>query len=60
VDSLRRHPVITGLLLSCAVAGAVLGALYLPAEWTLLRRIAAGAFSGAGVGLLCTATRMLG
>jgi hypothetical protein len=59
-DSLRRHPVIGVLVVTCTVAGAVLGMLYLPAEWSLLRRLAAGAFSGAGIGLLCTATKMLG
>jgi hypothetical protein len=59
-DSIRRHPWIVTLLVACTVTGTVLGAIYLPAEWSMLRRLAAGAFSGAGVGLLCTATRMLG
>lgn len=60
LDSIRRHPVISGLMIGCTIAGMILGALYLPEEWALARRLGAGAFSGAGVALLCTATKMLG
>jgi hypothetical protein len=38
----------------------VLGALYLTQDWSLARRLAAGAVGGAGVGFLCTATKMIG
>jgi hypothetical protein len=58
--ALRRHPVITSVMLVCSVAGAVLGALYLTGDWSLARRLAAGAVAGAGVGFLMTATKMMG
>jgi hypothetical protein len=56
----RRHPVISGTLAACTIAGTVLGYLYLPAEWGFLHRSVAGAVAGAGTGLLVTATKMLG
>jgi hypothetical protein len=55
---LRRHPVIAGVLAACTLAGAVAGAVMLDQEWFVLRRVAAGAVAGAGVGLLLTATKM--
>ena len=55
---LGGHPVITGTLLVCTVAGAVLGFALLSGEWSSARRIAAGAVAGGGVGLLLTATKM--
>jgi hypothetical protein len=57
---LRRHPVITATLLACTLAGAVLGFYLLTGDWSAARRIVAGAVAGAGVGLLMTATKMLG
>jgi hypothetical protein len=54
------HPVITALLIGCALAGAAAGALLLPDDWSLARRIAAGAVAGAGSALLVTATRLIG
>jgi hypothetical protein len=56
----RRHPVIVFVMLACTVLGAVLGAVYLGDDWSLARRLAAGAVSGAGIGLLFTATKMIG
>ena len=56
----REHPVITALFVGCTLAGAVLGEVYLPEEWSALRRIAAGAVAGAGVALTVTATKMIG
>jgi hypothetical protein len=57
---LRRHPVISTILIVCTVAGTVLGEIYFPAEWSHLRRLAAGALSGGGVAFLITAPKMLG
>ena len=54
----RRHPIIVGILVGCALAGAVLGFALLSGEWSAARRIAAGAVAGGGVGLLLTATKM--
>ena len=53
----RRHPISTVLVTTTAL-GAVLGAWLLTGEWSLARRIAAGAVAGAGVGFLFTATKM--
>jgi hypothetical protein len=52
--------VITAVMVLCTLAGAVLGALYLTDDWSLARRIAAGAVAGGGVAFLMTATRMVG
>lgn len=60
VAGLRRHPVIVAVMVLCTLAGAVLGALYLTGDWSLARRLAAGAIAGAGVGFLMTATKMVG
>jgi hypothetical protein len=54
----RRHPVISATLVATTALGALLGAVYLTGEWSLARRIAAGAVAGAGTGLLLTATKM--
>jgi hypothetical protein len=44
--------VVSAVLLVCAIAGVTAGLLCFSAEWALLRRVAGGAVSGAGVGLL--------
>jgi len=54
-----QHPVISAVLLTCTLAGLVAGPFLLTEEWSLLRRVAAGGFAGAGVGLLLTATKMM-
>ena len=56
---LTRHPVVAGTLVASALAGALLGFYLLSGDWSPLRRIAAGAVAGAGIGLLITATKML-
>lgn len=56
----RRHPVITGVMVGCVLLGAASGPLWMDADWSLIRRILAGALCGAGCGLLVTAPRMLG
>ena len=56
----RTHPVITTTLVVCIALGAVLGFSLLTEDWSAARRILAGAFAGAGTGLLITATKMLG
>ena len=56
----RQHPVMTTVLLSCIATGAVLGGLYLTPEWSLLRRIAAGALAGGGAAFFALATRVIG
>ena len=56
----RRHPIITGVLVSFTITGAMLGAAFLADDWSLARRIAAGGVAGAGCGLLLTAYRIIG
>lgn len=58
--SMKAHPIITGTLVTCILVGAAMGFGLLPEEWSLARRIAAGAFAGGGVGLTVTATKMIG
>lgn len=55
-----RHPVISAVFAVLTIAGAVAGALYLPGEWSLARRLAGGAVAGAGTALFVTATRLIG
>lgn len=55
-----RHPVIAGTIAACVVAGVVLGLYALPPEWSVLRRLLGGAVGGAGVGLIITASRIIG
>jgi hypothetical protein len=56
----RQHPVIVGALVGCTLAGIGIGVAVLPEDWALLRRVFGGALGGAGVGLLCTAPRIIG
>ena len=56
-DALRRHPVLSAIFVGCTLLGAVLGSLYLPGEWALARRLAAGAVAGAGTWLLVAFAR---
>jgi hypothetical protein len=55
---LRRHPYLVATFAVCIALGAVLGASYLPAEWSAARRIAGGVFAGAGIALFLTVTRL--
>lgn len=58
--ALRRHPVMTSTLLGCTLLGAVLGAYLLTEDWSIARRLVAGALAGAGTGLLMTGTKWIG
>jgi hypothetical protein len=55
---LRDHPVVSATLIATTLLGAAAGAILLSGEWSLARRILAGAVAGAGTGLLLTATKM--
>ena len=59
-DWALRHPAILTLLVACTLAGGLLGLLLLPEEWSAARRLLGGLVSGASVGLLVSATRMVG
>jgi hypothetical protein len=58
--AIAEHPIIFRVVIACISIGAVLGVLILTDEWSLARRIAAGAVGGAGVGILITAPRIIG
>ena len=58
--AVRQHPVMTTVLVACVVTGAVLGGLYLTPEWSLLRRVSAGALAGGGAAFFALATRVIG
>jgi hypothetical protein len=55
--TVREHPLLTASLVAAAAAGMVIGVVYLPAEWALARRLAAGAIAGAGSWLLVAFVR---
>jgi hypothetical protein len=56
---LRRNPVIVALYAVCIVAGATAGILYLPEDFSLIRKLAGGALGGGGIAFLMTLTKML-
>ena len=58
--AVRDHPWITAFNLMCLCIGLTMALTHLPAEWSLARRLTAGAISGLGIGLVITANRMLG
>jgi hypothetical protein len=55
-----RHPVITAVLAVCTLGGALAGAWILDPEWSLARRLLAGAVGGAWIGIVVSATKMVG
>lgn len=56
----RDHPVLWALVAACVVAGAAAGSVWLPEDWSLLRRVLAGGVGGGGAGFLIVATRLFG
>jgi len=56
----REHPIVSAVFGACILGGAVCGAILLTDDWSVARRLAAGAVAGAGVALLLTAPRMVG
>jgi hypothetical protein len=58
-SSVRLHPWISATLLVCTLAGAAAGLIWLSGEWSVARRLAAGAIAGGGFGFLLTATKMM-
>ena len=58
--AISAHPIIFGVFVACISIGTVLGVFVLTDDWSLARRIAAGAVGGAGVGVLITAAKIIG
>jgi hypothetical protein len=48
------------LIVGCTLLGVSMGFLFLPDDWTSLRKIAGGGVAGAGFGLIITAPRIIG
>ena len=57
---MRRHPVITTLMVVCTVLGTILSVIYMDPSYTLMQRLIGGAVAGAGCGLIIAAPRMVG
>jgi hypothetical protein len=55
--AVRGHPLLSAAFVAAIALGMLAGALYLPAEWVLARRLGAGFVSGAGIWLLVVFTR---
>ncbi len=60
VETLRRHPLHASLLAACIVAGALIGAYFLPEELSTLRRILGGALLGGLSWLIPSFGRIIG
>ena len=60
IQTLRTHPWIIAFNVMCLAIGLFLALEHLPTEWSLVRRLTAGALSGISIGLVITANRMLG
>ena len=56
-DAVRAHPWLFATCVFLTALGMLAGALYLPSEWALARRLAAGAIGGAGSWLLVAFVR---
>jgi hypothetical protein len=54
----RDHPVLWALVGAGVALGAAAGFVWLPDDWSLVRRLLAGGVAGGGVGFLIVATRL--
>ncbi len=59
-SAIGRHPVMVIVLLAFTVLGAAAGYYLLTEDWSVLRRIIAGAIGGLGAGFILTVSRMIG
>ena len=60
LTTLRRHPVIVGVMIGCTLLGVVLGLTLLGEDWTLTQRLVGGALAGIGAGLCIVTPRIIG
>jgi hypothetical protein len=56
---LSAHPWITGIFSVCVLLGAAAGAVGLSEDFSLARRIAAGAVAGAGFAMLVMGPKLM-
>ena len=59
LDALKRNRALTALFAFCILAGACVGFLYLPEDYSSIRRLLGGAISGGGIAFLMTATKLM-
>ncbi len=60
VSSMRAHPVITSVMVSCIVLGAIGGVMLFTEDWSLARRLATGTVARGSVGILVCGIKMIG
>ncbi len=60
LTTLRRHPVIVGVMIGFTLLGVVLGLTLLGEGWTLTQRLVGGALAGIGAGLCVVTPRIIG
>jgi len=58
--TMKAHPIITAVMVTCTVLGVILSLKLAPSEWGLFRRIVAGVCAGAFSGICICAPRMVG
>jgi hypothetical protein len=58
--AMQNHPVITAVMVTCTVTGAIAGVSFLSGDWSFARRLAAGTVGGAGVGMCISGIKMIG
>lgn len=60
VAVLREHPLLVAALVGCVAIGAGLAVTFGTDEWSVGRRVAAGALAGFGSWFVVVANRLLG
>ncbi len=60
VSSMRAHPVITSVMVSYVVLGAIGGVMLFTEDGSLARRLATGTVARGGVGILVCGIKMIG
>ena len=60
MDELRAHPIATGIMVAATLVGAALGPMLGPDDWSVVRKLAAGAVGGLGVGFIVVFTHIIG
>ena len=59
-DGIKAHPWITGIFIFCVFVWIALALIFLPDDWSQIRKLAAGVIWGLFSALIITATRTVG
>ncbi len=57
---IKAHPWITGIFIFCVILWTVIAIVFLPEEWAMIRKVAAGLIWGLFCAIIVTATRTVG